>query len=285
MKPEKIALNSKAIKNLINIYKHSVVYYYCNRTSLPKYFSFVDQKNCKEKDKWKIIFLIVSSIHLILCVLCSILIILYEKKFKEINMTRIPSSVDNVLTEESRVNQNLRKKLKALIILSILNNKIDEDFFMKEIKKNSENIFFMNKRYFEQYYYNEIDNLVKSNNKLLNNINVNDLNFTSIEDILIKFDKKKLEEIDHKIKEVSNNNIDYKAEIKEIKNLKIVKDLVYIDKQKFEDFKELFNINFYKQNFSFVSIDNENLFKFNNKYYMITNNNNTIDNNNDVERN
>lgn len=77
-------------------------------------------------------------------------------------------------------------KLKYLILLSIYQKIINKN------KTNIQKVFLLNKKYLNQFYFNEIDELVNNNNifkKIIDNKNVKDLSLKLLDDNLVNDDQ------------------------------------------------------------------------------------------------
>ena len=282
VKPKLIEMKNIILKNFVNFYNDSVIYYFCSRTNIPKDYSFIAQKNCTDEKKYlMLIFLISSCAHFIDFIFSIIEAILSLKNKNKNNINLKKNSIsDSSLNEKTKILNkmnyskiNVSGKLKAMILLSIFEKKIDFNnlFLNDKINQNLTDLFLMNKKYLEKYYYNEIKNLVYNNKNIIdriNNINIDTLTLSYFDDIASEFDVKKLKKIDKKLSFLKEMvSIPFDAQTKEIKlsnskNIKIYIDYIFINTKIFIFFQDIFKIKFYQQKMYFKSIDDdENLLK------------------------
>ena len=228
-----------------------------------------------------LIFLISSCAHFIDFIFSIIEAILSLKNKNKNNINLKKNSIsDSSLNEKTKILNkmnyskiNVSGKLKAMILLSIFEKKIDFNnlFLNDKINQNLTDLFLMNKKYLEKYYYNEIKNLVYNNKNIIdriNNINIDTLTLSYFDDIASEFDVKKLKKIDKKLSFLKEMvSIPFDAQTKEIKlsnskNIKIYIDYIFINTKIFIFFQDIFKIKFYQQKMYFKSIDDdENLLK------------------------
>ena len=86
----------------------------------------------------------------------------------------------------------------------------------------------MNRKYLDQYYYNEIKNLLTEDLiQKYDNIDIQELSLNSIEKNISELDKNKLKEINDKFSNIQGNNITFKPEEVEIILLNSKKIKIY----------------------------------------------------------
>ena len=169
----------------------------------------------------------------------------------------------------------LSSELKSLILISLYQNKIIENQNFKDKKNNVyiDEVYPLNKKFFEKYYFNDINILLNKNDEIHNiikDINFKDLsiNFDNvINKIIDKLNKNELNQINKKISEIKTN-ISYNVKGEEIKlsysnKIKIYEEFILINKNIF---------NYYRKNSQFI-FENPYMYfvSFNKKQILINN--------------
>ena len=164
--------------------------------------------------------------------------------------------------------------IKAIIILTIYHkNLIQKQNFID--KKNEigtlEEIILIKKNFFELFYLNEIRDLININQKInenINNLEINNLSLDFVDNIINDLDIKTLKQIE---KSYFGKKLIYKENGKKInfiksKNVPIYNDFVIINKNIFSNlFNKIFKVNFDNHKISFVSINDRDILKIQNK--------------------
>ena len=136
----------------------------------------------------------------------------------------------------------LSNKIKVIILLSIYQQKINQKQKLPKnvINVNLEDVFLINKKFLEYFYYNEISDLFNNYYNFvydINKININNLSIKSINGIINELDVMVFLNIDKAISEVKNSP-KYKAKEETIKllnnkNINIYKEYNIINKKIF----------------------------------------------------
>ena len=202
-------------------------------------------------------------------------------KNKEINSIIIENKENKVLNfykvDEKKVisgySNKFNNKLKSLVLLSIYQNVLFQN------QNKEEKVFFLNKNYFDKYFYKELNALVKikvqNTNNDTNITNIKKLTNHFIDIIIFQLDGKELKEINKKIPKIHNNSVPHTPKEEEIKLMKtklidIYTDFIIINEEIFNKFfVNEFNIKFenkYIYPNSFITINNKDIIKINNQF-------------------
>ena len=161
-------------------------------------------------------------------------------------------------------------KLKALILLSICQNKICNN------NNHEEKVFLLNKDFLENFKFSHINGIIIKNEKIkkyIDGINIQNMSLDLNYEIISELDNNELKQIDKIISGVKHN-VNHKPEKEEIilfdsKKIKIFKEFILINQKIFNDFiSHIFKIKIKNQNFSFISVNNKDILKinYNNQY-------------------
>ena len=191
--------------------------------------------------------------------------LIYYDKYKyfcyKFDKTKI--FVDNDKQKEQKPN-NL--KLKGLILLSIYQNKICKNINLEE------EVFLLNKNYFENLYYSNINNMIIKNEKIqnyINKIDIQDLSLDINHEIVSELDTNELKDINKVISNIKQNiNHNPKEELiilLDSKKINIYKEFILISQKLFNDcISKVFNIKLENQDISFISVNNKHILNINN---------------------
>jgi len=176
---------------------------------------------------------------------------------------------------------NINHKLKALIILSLYQRKLQYEYNDNEYKSNNEEVFLFNPKWLKKYEFNEIKNVINNNQFFIHNIKnihtTNLLNNTNyIDDLLLKsnIDKNVLNKFEQNISNMPND-YEYKASEINIQlinnNNKIIiyKDFIILDQLTYVLLQRNFNLDINYQPIKFVSNNNWEIMVINNNYQHI----------------
>ena len=193
-----------------------------------------------------------------------------KNKFKDelTNFRDSPKNYFKKFLPKSFLNHNYSKILKSIIFISIYQNLIHNKY-----NENEEKVLLINIDYLKQYKYTEINNIIANNNeiqRIIGNININDLSFDFCDEIIDFIKGKELKKYDEEIKN-NKNKISTKVNGKKIKlnnnkKIKIYKDFVLIN---LELFKRYLSENLdiiveeKEEEISFISINNKDILKVN----------------------
>ena len=144
----------------------------------------------------------------------------------------------NIKNQKNDFSLKSNNKLECLIKISIFQKIININ------KINIQKVFLLNTKYLEQYYFNDIEELIK---KKFDNININDLSLNLIDKNLLN--DSQFKEINNKISSINNINTPYIYEgedfnLSNIKKIKIFKSFVIINEDLSKDMEEHFDIRF-----------------------------------------
>ena len=185
-------------------------------------------------------------------------IIIYNNNINVIN-NYIDDNYENIWSEQ----------IKTLILLSLYQKKIHEINEQKLVK-----VFLVNAICLEIIKFERINDLIKSNNKILNtinNINIKDLTMKFIDEKIInELDENELkycEQIISGTKEFRENIINilpYEAVSEEIKlfnskNIKIFKNFLFVPENLLEHFKNNFLVEKVELKFSYIIINKKDI--------------------------
>ena len=155
-------------------------------------------------------------------------------------------------------------KTKTLLLLSLFGQKIHDNNEQKLVK-----VFLVNRNSLEFQHFNKMNELIKSNNKILNNIkkiNIDDLSIDYIDkNIINDLDKNVLNHYEQiicgtkGIKDTFKNLLSYEAINEEIKllnsrKIKIFKNFVVIHEKLLNDFEQNFTFKRIELNFSYIFV-------------------------------
>ena len=173
-------------------------------------------------------------------------------------------------------NSDFNDRIKTLLLLSIYHIK----YFSNQLnigKKNNnaniEDVFPMNPKYINFFYFNEIKNMIyinEANKNEINNIDIKNLSMEFTEKIIKGLNSKILKKLNQTI-EKTNNEIPFiakKEKMELINHKKIIfyNEFVLINRKIFEPlFKNYFDINLENQNMSFISNNNNDILSIFNK--------------------
>ena len=171
--------------------------------------------------------------------------------------------------DTKNLKQYYNERIKILILLLSYHIK----YFPKELKceKNTkidiQDAFFMNRKFIEFFYFNDLQNMIYINEKIkndINNMNIKDLTLDYAGEIINKLSNESLKNINKAISQ-NKNDIPFNAkqeEIELINNKKIIfyNDFVLIDRKIFSYlFEKYFFISLKNQCMSFISNNNEDI--------------------------
>ena len=181
------------------------------------------------------------------------------------------SIIDNdlIMRDSNNKKYEIIDKLKCLILLSI---------YQKIINKNKTNIlkvFLLNKKYLNQFYFNEVDELVNNNNiikKIIDNKNVKDLSLKLLGDNLVNDEQ--FSKMINKYSKNKNIHIPhiYEGEyfgLSNLKNIKIFKSFVIINEELSKNMKDHFMIKFEQPYISYISINEKDILFVNDNQHTI----------------
>ena len=189
--------------------------------------------------------------------------------YNDINESIFEKSNDLVMRDSNNKKYEFIDKLKCLILLSI---------YQKIINKNNGNIqkvFLLNKKYLNQFYFNEIDELVNNNKKIkkiIDNKNVKDLSLKLIETNI--FNDNQFAKVINKLPSNKNVHIPYIYEgenfsLSDIKNIKIFESFIIINEELSKDMEDQFLIKFGEPYISYISINGKDFLIINDNQYTI----------------
>ena len=176
---------------------------------------------------------------------------------------------NNLKTEEyytQYYSDQFDKRIKGLALLSIYKNIISHN------KNVEEEVFLLNKKYFDIFDYPQIDSLINKNNSLIKLIFSESQETTKnlINSIIYELDKNTLKNINKKISKIKVNDVSFKAKQEEItllnsKKISIYNDFILINQKHFNDYlAPNFKITLEKQNISFLTNNSKDIIKINN---------------------
>jgi len=184
----------------------------------------------------------------------------------------IEANLNGIIKQEKDSMLKPNNKLECLIYLSIFQKLI--------IKNNSEiqKVFLMNTKYLEQFYFNEIEELINKNEEIKkiidNNKNINDLSLNLVVAYLLKDNR--FQEIKNKISSINSIYTSHIYEGEDFnltnnKKIKIFKSFIIINEALSKDFEKHFGIKFIKSYISYISIkksrnENDKLIIHDNQY-------------------
>ena len=178
----------------------------------------------------------------------------------------------NLKTEEYYIQNycdKFDKRIKGLVLLSISKNIFSHN------KNVEEEVFLLNKKYFDIFDYPRIDSLITKNNNIFD-IKLDEMTKNLINQIIYKLDKNTLKNISNRISKIKVNDAAYKAKQEEItllnsKKISIYNDFILINQKHFNDYLAPdFKISLEKQNISFITINSKDIIKIsNNKQFTI----------------
>ena len=160
-------------------------------------------------------------------------------------------------------------KIKTLILLSLFQQKIHDYNEQKLVK-----VFLVKRNSLEFQHFNKINELIKSNNKILNTIkkiNVNDLSIDYIDkNIINDLDENELNHYEQiicgtkEIRDTFKNLLSYEAITEEIKllnsrKIKIFKNFVVIHEKLLNDFEQNFKFKRIELNFSYIFVNKKDI--------------------------
>jgi len=196
---------------------------------------------------------------------------LIEASANDINISINESIIDNELISKdlNKIKIEFVDKLKCLILLSI---------YQKIIYKNNtkiQKVFLLNKKYMNQFYFNEVDELTNNNKvikKIIDNKNVKDLSLELIDSNLLN--DSQFTKIINKLSSNKNVHIPhiYEGEnfsLSNMKNIKIFKSFVIINEELSKNMEDNFLIKFGQPYLSYISIKEKDILIVNDKQYTI----------------
>ena len=136
------------------------------------------------------------------------------------------------------------------------------------VKKEFESLYLINKNWLDQYEYEEINNLIKNNNNIINErneiIKSNSYCLESLNNIIIKLDYQSLIKIEQKLQMKKNITVPFKAEydsikLKDNKKVIIFKNFILINKQIMDIFNQNFKDSLSNNIISYLKVENNDI--------------------------
>ena len=185
-------------------------------------------------------------------------------------------NVEKLKTEDESIQNycdKFDKKIKDLVLLAIFQN----IYFQN--KNKEEEVFLLDKNYFDQFSFSQINSMISDNKNLQNiilNIKPENISINLINEVIYKMDKDNLKKISKTFSGIKNNKLSYKPKKEEIilfksKKINLFKNFILINQNVFNDyFSSDFNIHLDNQNISFININNKDILKIsNNKQFTL----------------
>ena len=156
-------------------------------------------------------------------------------------------TIDTILSDNSK--NEKYDKLRLLNLISVYQKVLKSTF------PKNEKIYVLDKTFLDQYYYNEINDLLNS----VQNININD--FKQNNDIEITLDELNFNKLKLIGKAICSKKEEYKNSeeiiLAQNKKANIYKELILIDSAQFKIFKQIFEINI--KEIEFLVINNKDI--------------------------
>ena len=146
--------------------------------------------------------------------------------------------------------------LKKLIILFLSLQKTERNYWRG--KKNSEEVYLLNKKWIDQFDKNDINELSKE----INSIYSQNYNLCDLKDAISKIDNSILENLDNKIKNKTSKedlNSDHKNLKIDKKKIKIYDEFLLISKEMLLKYGKDIKFNFNSTNISYIQLNNNDI--------------------------
>ena len=188
---------------------------------------------------------------------------------------RVTARIEKII-ERKNTTFEISDKFKAFILLSIYREKNRYNPSNVSVKKTFEPFYLISKNWLDQYEYEEIYNLIKFNNNIINEksaiINSNSFFLESIKNSIInKLDKQSTIKIEQKLQKKKNITAPIKPEydtikLKDNKQIIIYKNFILINQQMMNVFHKTFKDKFsIINNIFYLNLENKDIISINNQ--------------------